>query len=973
MDVKKIEGLILSGNYEKAADELFYIISKNQKSDSDNELVYKSLNLLNKICDKSPSISLRAEKLIQTLILDTNSWIRLVSLEILYQISLYRPNLLIDMIDKIKNRFYDSEPVVKRLAIKIMGNLLLSLHIDSEELHKLIEEFISRLMDSDWKVKLQVIKTLKRIINQDYTKIPDFEPLFSIIIVNLRDDDDDVARSAAELLKILGTYFLSKEKIMYVLLNLLYNEESRVKELIIWLFGEIGKEKSSEIIPVIPKLIALLKEDDYRIQLRVIDALVSISKNNFDQIWANLINALYSSDFDYRNVIINALYHLSQNNIVEVFNYLFEELENPSENVRDAIALVFKRLYEEYQLEIENEITKILYTLESKYWRERKKTILLLRNICQILESKKVAVWIFIELEKSLNDETDPDVKDEILYTLKNIKMMFGDIHDTIGKVNDELTLFRREIREFQKLPADFREKMNTYIKNFKFRDTEIELDRIYRKLLTKIKRFNKKINKFEYKRLAFNLIEDWEETKVNIIDELSIIKGFISDLFEEKKEEYSKDIKSKVKIFEDRMNILMVQYDDLKEYSFPDDLDEILLSNTQDEQLKEKFFQITQLRNYLFKLDDDIREDLVDNVEFNEIYKNLLRNWVNTKIKIQEYLSDLDRKIKVVKDKVVDYFVEIHDRDDMEEEHKINGIRNEMGFQLFQGHIQNLITQSIEGFKKLNNQFETLDVKIKSLIKKNEFSDVKKLIEMNTSQIQSFIEESENQIDNIIGKITEDNNVFNLFIRPYITKFIDTKELLINKLKSFNKRSNDKLLFAQIKFYLEISNRIKLENLASYTEMDTELMRQKILKFIRKNKLNAKIIDDYLYSPEKEDILEAKDLLFFKNIRSIGNKIYFNFKLNNPTNLIFKDLQISLKAPPYLQYLKKESFPLLLFLDQLKSGNVFKFNYVFKIIRESERKISNQRVDEITLKLYYKDPFNINRKITKKINLLLP
>jgi hypothetical protein len=760
---------------------------------------------------------------------------------------------------------------------------------------------------------------------------------------------------------------------MYVLLNLLYNEELRVKELIIWLLGEIGKERSSEIIPVIPKLIAHLKEDDYRIQIRVIDALVNISRNNFDQIWANLINALYSSDYDYRNVIINALYHLSHNNITEVLSYIFEELENPSENVRDAVALVFKRLYEEYQIEIENEITKILYTLESKYWRERKKTILLLRKICLILESKKIAVWLYLELEKNLVDEPDPDVKDEVIYTLKVIKQMFEEIQDTIRKVNEELDLFQKKIREFQKIPANFREKMNTYIKNFKFRDTEIELDKIYRTLLKKIKKFNKKINKFEFKRLAFNLIEDWEETKVNIIDELSIIKGFISEVFEEKKKEFTQNIKSKIKIFEDRIEILKAQYEDLKEYTFPENLDQILLSNTQDELLKEKFFQITQLRNYLFKLDDQIREDLVDNVEFNEIYKNLVRKWVNTKIEIQEYLSDLDRKIKSVKDRVVNYFVDIKNRKEILGEQKINGITNEMGFQLFQGHIQNLITQSIEGFKKFNNQFENLDLKIKTLIKKNEFSDIKKLIDMNTLQIQGFIEESESQIDNIVGKITEDNNVFNLFVRPYLTKFIDTKELLINKLKSFNKKCNAKLLLAQIKYYLEISNRIKLENLASYTEMDSELLKEEILKFIRKNKLNAKIIDDYLYSPEQEEILESKDLLFFKNIKSIGNKIYFNFKLNNPTNLLFKDLQIILKVPPYLQFLKKESFPLLLFIEELKSGNVFKFNYVFKIKKDIERKITDQRVDEITLKLYYKDPFNINRKITKKINLLLP
>ena len=132
----------------------------------------------------------------------------------------------------------------------------------------------------------------------------------------------------------------------------------------------------AEIIPIIPKLINLLKENNYRIQLRVIDSLVTIAENNFDQIWANLITALYTGDSEFRNTVINALYHLCQNNIIEIFNYIFEEFENPSENVRDGVALVFKRLYEEYQVEIENEITKILYSLESKYWRERKKTII---------------------------------------------------------------------------------------------------------------------------------------------------------------------------------------------------------------------------------------------------------------------------------------------------------------------------------------------------------------------------------------------------------------------------------------------------------------------------------------------------------------------------------------------------------------------------------------------------------------------
>lgn len=964
LDVKKVEDLILSGSYEKAADELFEVIENS--ATSDKELIYDGLTLLNKICDKSPAISLRTVKNLSNTINDINSWVRLVSLEILYQITMYRPNLLIDLIDKIRSRLFDQESSIRRLAVKIMGNLILSLRIDREQLQNIIEEFTEKLMDTDWKVKLQVIKTLKKILNQDYTKIREFEPLLSIVIVNLRDEDDDVARSAAELLKILGTYFLSKEKITYVLLNLLYNEKSRVKELIIWLFGEIGKEKSSEIIPIIPKLINLLKENNYRIQLRVIDSLVTIAENNFDQIWANLITALYTGDSEFRNVVINALYHLCQNNIMQIFSYIFEEFENPSENVRDGVSLVFKRLYEEYLVEIENEITKILYTLESKYWRERKKTIILLRNICYILESKKIAVWIFIELEKNLKTENDPDVSEEILYTIKNIKTTFHDIDETIQEVNEDLDVFRKKIREFQKIPAEFREKMNSYIKKFKFQQTEIELDKIYRKILNKIKKFNKRLNKFEYKRLAFNLIEDWEETKVTIIDELSIIKGFISEVFEEKKEEFTANLKSKIKLLEDRINILKAQYEYARDSKFLEKLDGLILENIGNSDVEEKFTQITLFRNYMFKLDDDIREILVHNVEFNEIFKSMLSNWVGVKIELQEYLSDLDRKIKSLKDRIL---IEIQESNGNAEEQKLNLLSSV----LFQGHIQSIISQGIEGLKKFNNNFDDLKIKLDTLLKKSEFSDARKLIEMNTNQIQNFIVEYENQIDNIIGKLTEENDIFNLWARPTVTKFVSFKEVLINKLKNFNQKSNDELTLSQIKYYLDVMNPIKLESLASYIDMDINVLKEKIVKFVNKNKLNARIIKDILYSPKIEDIFEPRDILLFKNLKTIGNKLYFNFKLNNPTNLLFSDLQISLKTPGYLTFLRSESFPKYLYLNELKPGNVFKFNYVLKLKHNIEKNLTDPSVDEVNLNIYYKDPFDITRKITKKINLLLP
>ena len=148
LNTEKIESLILNGYHEKAAEEIFNVIEEHQNH-SDNELIYRCFSLLNLICDKSPSISLRTVKCVQHFINDSDSWIRLVTLEILYQISLFRPNLFINLIGKIRGRLYDQDPTVRRLTVKIIGNLILSLHIDLDELQDIIEEYTEKLMDND--------------------------------------------------------------------------------------------------------------------------------------------------------------------------------------------------------------------------------------------------------------------------------------------------------------------------------------------------------------------------------------------------------------------------------------------------------------------------------------------------------------------------------------------------------------------------------------------------------------------------------------------------------------------------------------------------------------------------------------------------------------------------------------------------------------------------------------------------------
>jgi len=496
-------------------------------------------------------------------------------------------------------------------------------------------------------------------------------------------------------------------------------------------------------------------------------------------------------------------------------------------------------------------------------------------------------------------------------------------------------------------------------------------LNRRYNTILKKIKNFDNLINRFEYKRLAFDLFEEWEDSKVQVIEELGIIKGFITEICEEKKTEFIYNLKEEIKVLTNRINVLKAEFDYIKELNLDFSSSEFDYNQIEDG----KFAYITQIRKKLFKLDGEIRELLINNVEFNDIFKDILRIWVSTKIEIQEYLNELDRQLKTMKDTLIEYLLQsgarIH-------ENGINGVDSELGFQLLQSQIQSIITERIEGIKKFNDNFSNLSSKLEFLIKKKEFSDAKKLMDMNSTQIQNYIEEVEKQIENIIGKekIMEDNNIFNLYVRPYINKFNASKELLINKLKTFIRKSENKLYLNQIKYYLNIINPIKLNLLSSYVNLDIERLKDQILKFINKNKLAAKIINDKLYFQQIEsDIIGSKEILFFKNIKTIGNEIYLNFKLTNPSNFGFKDLQISLKVPSYVSLKRKESFPKFLQLNELKPGKVFKFNYVLKVNKQKElrKNLFDPTADEIKLDFYYKTgPFNLAKKTTKHIDLFI-
>jgi hypothetical protein len=351
------------------------------------------------------------------------------------------------------------------------------------------------------------------------------------------------------------------------------------------------------------------------------------------------------------------------------------------------------------------------------------------------------------------------------------------------------------------------------------------------------------------------------------------------------------------------------------------------------------------------------------------------LRKWISTKINIQEFFSEIDNQVKILKKEIISSISNEEELSNKPEYKHFVEVRNKFAYQILQSHVQELISQSIDEFKKMNDNFPQLNRKLEYVVKKKEFSKAYQLLDVDSNQIHAFIEETEKSIEDVLGKdvIIEDNNLFDLYVRPYLNRWNASKELLINKLGNFVKKNQNNILLNQIKHYLDLINPISLDLLSSYVNVEKNHLKTNIINFINKSKLNAKIIGESVISPKLSSEIKTTELLFYKDVKTIGNKIYMNLKLSNPTSFNFSDIQISLKLPSYIKFLKKESFPRILYLNELKQSDNFKFKYVLKIDKNIKRDLISPNADEIKLDLYYKDPYNISRKTSKRLNLLLP
>ena len=187
------------------------------------------------------------------------------------------------------------------------------------------------------------------------------------------------------------------------------------------------------------------------IQTKVIDAFVKIGQTQPLKVFEFFIPYMADADEDIQQGISETIIYISLQNRRILLPRLIEQLTFPKEAVQKIIGTCLLKIYMESPDGIEEELFRMFQSMNPEDWRQRKRVIHLLGNLCYILKIKAVSAWTVINLKNWLNSEKDGDVIDEINDTMEKIYNVFDALDIDIDEIEQRRKFFYEEMESTSK------------------------------------------------------------------------------------------------------------------------------------------------------------------------------------------------------------------------------------------------------------------------------------------------------------------------------------------------------------------------------------------------------------------------------------------------------------------------------------------------------------------------------------------
>ena len=953
---KEINTLIAKKRYDSAIELTNSYISE-ALSDDKKDLLEILLGILNNICDKSDHTVLLTLERINNLLDHTEYWIRQESLQILKKLYLIHPENFDVLIEKIEAKLFDSDKNVRESAVLLVGTILKDSFIQYPELYF---TFSRTLEDDSWTVRARALEMVLIFITPESDPPNEMiEILKENVKILLRDPDEEVRGLSAEVLKAL-CFHLDSYKIHDLLSPLLEDIDWMIREKTIWIIGEIGDYFFDEIYKLFQNLVLMFSDEIMIVQTKTIDSFVKIGMNHGPALLEFFKPFINDFSDDIGQGISETLIYITLQNMKEMLPIMIGQLVVPKIPIRNLITNCLLKIYMEKPDGFEEEIFKIFQSLDPDDWRQRKKIISLLGDLSYVLHIKSICVWTAINLKNWQQNEEDLDVLDEIESSLQKINNIFNDIDEDIEEIAQQSKKFYSNLDLFQNQTQNLRKKAESYVNQKKFIQSEIFLEEEGNRIAEKLEEFEKILHESEFKRFNVEVIQDFLDIKEEILENISDINSSIYNLICDGRADYIKELDILLSELKDRIDVVKAEYESIKKM-------EILLEEKMDnEDIKrtEEFLNnISSIREKLFKLEFDIGQTWLNNLEFKEFLKEITVTWIDIKIEIQQYLADVFQKFSVFQETLQEVTTEI------------SPLKKKITYEFLNTNLQNIIIQAISSQRDVLERFDKISEPIRKEIQVRRFNEARNLVQLTINNLYSSIEDYNREInrnyeniDKINIPITSANE-----IRKYLNNWSQVKDNLLEKIHSFKNEIDNTIFTEEIKEYLKYINPISIEHLGKILSLTKKELKEKLLPLIQNQTIIAEIEADLLIQPQKPT--GERLLAFFRKVEIVGSKLMFSLRVYNPTKFFISDIGMIFIYPEFLQYQKEDSDPTEIFIREFEPEAIRVIKWIFRISKIKDKNIDLQKryeLQKFLLNVSYRNPFGEIKSFAKEGEIIL-
>ncbi len=629
------------------------------------------------------------------------------------------------------------------------------------------------------------------------------------------------------------------------------------------------------------------------IQTKVIDALVKIGRVYPEKILEIIFNNVHTKESEIYDGLFDIFLYLGIERPDEVLQSGFEHLEDPDRSIRTFISAVLNKLKVEALGKIEEQVAILFAHLKNADWRERQRIITILGSLNGVLKVKSVAIWSYITLKQITDNEVDPEVMDTIKSALDRIQTSIDDIEIIIKEVEVQQSLFYREMVELQNLPKLLRDNMLLIIEKNEFREALIILEREINKSIKKIESFGNRLDDYEFKRLAVDLLEDWLYTRLELLEQIGDIKNYIKESVENAKQRYILQLHEKINRVKARIDVLKLEMEDIVNLNAQ--LKQ-LIQKGEEEKAGKKLEHLAYIRDKIFRLESEIGQIWVENLDFKEELKDITLYWVNAKIEAQQLLYSISFNLKSIHTNI---------KDNKKEK---NQIKKEISFELLLNQYQSLILQSSRNIRDQFERFSLITSPVIDEIKKGNYDTAQDLLQLTISQTINSIQDFDKEIMKIYSELDDIGGDIekSTLIRNYLEDWVHIKDSLIERSNEFFQITSQDIFYNRIFALQQTINPIPIDHLTKFLKSDLSESQilEKIFKLIETGLLEGKIRDNKLYLPEKYPEM-IKPCKYLKKSKVLGSFVHFKVRLHNSTKKFIQNLSI-LFLTPISYYSKK-------------------------------------------------------------------